>query len=231
MHNRKPTGPLDPSQPMPPNTGVSGGPSWFANKKSLWKALCMPLCMYSVLMLIYGYKYKAGFSLKSGSLFSWHPFLMVLGFITMAGNAALIKKTKGLENTLIHGNLMSGAIIAAFLGWYAIYDTKVSFNRLKDFNEKSLHGQLGIAVMIGYLFVGIGGFVALHPTYGMDSLKSSTTFRMFHRLIGRSLTALAWYSCVLGARSATLMLGIPNDSFSYAYVEAPLLIMGFLTLL
>ena len=36
--------------------------------------------------------------------FSWHPLGMVVAFVTLAGNAALIKKVKGYDNTKIHGS-------------------------------------------------------------------------------------------------------------------------------
>ena len=157
---------------------------------------------------------------------------MVLGFITLAGNAVLIKQTKGLPNMVLHGNLMSGAIICAFLGWYAIYDSKVANNRLKDFSEKSLHGQLGIFVMVTYLLVGFGGALAFHPNYGITSIKSSpynSTIRLFHKVLGRFLTALAWYTCVLGARMSYAKY--TSSPSSYLWLEAPLLAIGLLVLL
>ena len=206
-----------------------------------FKALVGPLLAYSLLVLYTalpmfdGGKSMIGAGLtsfSSGKLFSWHPFLMVLGFITLAGNAAIIKQTKGKENMVMHGNFMSGAIIFAFLGWYAIYDTKVFNKRLMPLTEKSLHGQLGIFVMVMYLVVGMGGSLAFHPDFGLASIKSSpynSTFRLIHKWSGRFLTALAWYTCVLGARKSYAVY--TKEPSSYLWLEAPLLIIGLLVLL
>ena len=239
------------------NTNGSGNPipvpaasvATTATETSRWsgtfKLLVGPLLMYSVLVGVCGLQsvgvFGKGYHLmsdkaKDTTIFSWHPFLMVLSFITLAGNAALIKKTKGLDNMRLHGNLMSGAIICAIIGWWAIYDTKIFKNgKVNDFLNKSPnHGIWGIIVILGYLFVGFGGFLAFHPEYGLSSLKSNQTLRLIHKWSGRVLTALAWYCCTTGCRmsfSKYLSVNGAQIPTTYLCLELPLIIIGYFVLI
>lgn len=58
-----------------------------------------PLICYGVIAL--GFMHYSQYT-----LFSFHPFFMIVGFICFAGNAILIKKIGGYENTKFHGYLM-----------------------------------------------------------------------------------------------------------------------------
>jgi Eukaryotic cytochrome b561 len=82
--------------------------------------------------------------------------------------------------------------VAAF-GWYVIYSNKELYGRP---HLITTHGQLGAAVIIGYLLLGVFGAFALNPDWGI--FKGNTTVRLAHKLGGRVLTALAWLSSVLG---------------------------------
>jgi hypothetical protein len=82
------------------------GSSSVEYQRSLFYVARWPLLLYGVVAAIYLYQSNFRF-------FSWHPFFMVISFISLAGNAALIKKIGGYENTKIHGYMMWGAIIFA----------------------------------------------------------------------------------------------------------------------
>lgn len=56
--------------------------------------------------------------------FSWHPFLMSVGFIGMMGSASMIKKLGGYTNTKLHGILASLGSMMAMGGFYVIYTNK-----------------------------------------------------------------------------------------------------------
>jgi hypothetical protein len=129
----------------------------------------------------------------SWTWFNWHPLMMLVGFVAMAGNAALIKKIGGYENTKMHGYLMSACIAVTSFAWYVIYSNKEMYNKA---HLMTIHGKLGAAIMVGYFGVGIFGAVALHPDFGI--LKTNKSLRLMHKLGGRLLTALAWVCCVLG---------------------------------
>eukprot|EP01083_Nonionella_stella_P133024 404463_1 len=47
--------------------------------------------------------------------FSYHPFLMVFGFVGMMGSSALTKKLGGYANTKLHGILASSGLVMALL--------------------------------------------------------------------------------------------------------------------
>ena len=135
----------------------------------------------------------AGKSTFNWTWFNWHPFLMLLSFVSVSANAALIKKIGGYENTKMHGNLMWVATFLATFAWYVIYSNKEMYGKQ---HLLSIHGKLGAGVMIGYFGVGIAGGVLLHPDFGI--MKTNQTFRFIHKWAGRVLTALAWACCVLG---------------------------------
>ena len=100
--------------------------------------------------------------------FQWfhlHPLLMLLGFITAAGNAVTLKKIGGLANTRLHIYLMSVTWVFALLGGYVIYTDKEMANKL---HLTSLHGQIGAAVLTGlFLYQTPTGFYFLHPDTGI----------------------------------------------------------------
>ena len=154
----------------------------------LYNNLKGPLVLYSIAAA--GYVYSL-----SGKWvwFHWHPLCMLLGFVALAGNASLIKKIGGYENTKTHGIMMSAAIAVSSFAWYVIYSNKEMMGKA---HLMTLHGKLGFLVMISYFGIGIVGALALHPDFGM--LKTNKTIRFAHKWAGRVLTALAWACCVLG---------------------------------
>jgi len=119
--------------------------------------------------------------------FSYHPLATAIGFITLAGNATLIKKIGGLVNTRLHGFLMLSASAAGALGWYVIYRNK---EIAKKPHLTSIHGKLGVAVLLIYFGIGIAGAVALNPDWGF--LRTNQNFRKVHKIAGRVATAAAW---------------------------------------
>jgi hypothetical protein len=129
--------------------------------------------------------------------FSWHPMCMLLAYVSLAGNAALIKKIGGYENTKTHGYMMSGAIALASLGFYVIYSNKEMFGKP---HFMSIHGKLGVTVLALYFAIGAFGAIALHPDFGI--MKTNKTLRTVHKFAGRTATATAWFCCVLGKSAA-----------------------------
>ncbi len=125
--------------------------------------------------------------------FSWHPLAMIVSFILLASNAALIKKIGGYNNTKLHGYLMATAIALALFGWYVIYSNK---EMSKKQHVTTLHAKLGVGVLLGYIGLGLFGAVALDPAWGV--FKTNKTFRAIHKFAGRAMTAGAWVVCVLG---------------------------------
>ena len=83
--------------------GPPGGPG---------QVLAVPLLLFGLgLAAYYEFVHKT-----AGSWFCHHPSSMLTAFVALAGNAALIKKKGGYENTKMHGNVMSLATALALFG-------------------------------------------------------------------------------------------------------------------
>ncbi len=153
-----------------------------------YKLLRGPLLVYAILAGLY-----TSYSTNRWNWFSWHPIAMTLAFVAFAGNAALIKKMGGYDNTKTHGTLMFLSVLLGLFGWYVIYTNKEMYGKPHLY---TLHGKLGAAACLGYLGLGVVGTIALNPDFGI--LKTNKIVRFAHKWGGRALTALAWYVCVLG---------------------------------
>ena len=164
---------------------------------------------------------------------------MVIAFVSLAGNAALIKKIGGAVNTRLHGytrklsykysevicvfilgSLMSAATALAGFAFYVIYSNK-GINHKKHLT--TVHGKLGAAVLVGYTGLAIAGAVALHPDFGV--LRTNKTVRAIHKWGGRFLTAAAWFVSVLG------FITMQKSLVQRVAFGAPLLVGGFYVLL
>mmetsp|Transcript_8105 Transcript_8105/g.8258 ORF Transcript_8105/g.8258 Transcript_8105/m.8258 type:complete len:210 (+) Transcript_8105:18-647(+) len=182
---------------------------------SLFSHLRWPVVAYGILFGLYA-------ALLPGKWiwFSYHPLCMMVSFVSLAGYAALIKKVKGAENTRIHGYVMSAATLLAAFGYYVIYSNK-------EINHKThlttLHGKLGVLVLVNFLCFSIVGGVLLHPDWGL--LKTNKTIRTFHKWGGRAFTATAWACSVLGFITMQKSLALQ------IVFGLPLLIGGFYVLL
>ena len=152
--------------------------------------------------------------------YSYHPISMISSFVALAGNAVLMKKIGGYENTKKHGYLMVAATLLAIFGWYVIYSNK---NIQKKKHLTSIHGKIGMFVILGNLSLAMMGAVALNPDWGF--LKTNKRFRLVHKLSGRAITAAAWLSCALG------FMTIEKDFYYRAAFFVPLIGMAYFVLL
>ena len=152
--------------------------------------------------------------------YSWHPISMISSFVALAGNAVLIKKIGGYENTKKHGLLMLTATVLAIFAWYVIYSNK---NIQGKKHLTSSHGKFGMFVIVGNLSMAAVGAVALNPDWGF--LKTNKRFRSIHKFSGRAMTAAAWISCALG------FMTIEKNIYYRGAFFVPLLGMAYLVLL
>lgn len=186
--------------------------------KKVFGYMTVPIILYSFIAGIAAALY--GFQAKEWTWFSWHPFCMMIAFVCIAGNAALIKKIGGYSNTKLHGNLMFvGAIIAGF-GWYVIYRSKEMRGKQ---HLTSTHGQLGFAVLVGNIGLFLFAFAALHPDWGV--LRTNKLIRFVHKWGGRSIITASWVTCVLG------FLPMQQDLTYRVLFAAPMVIGGLFILL
>ena len=76
---------------------------------------CAVLLLTNVLVGRSRYEYD-----KEMSWFAHHPASMLVAFVALGGNAALIKKKGGYTNTKMHGNVLSLALSIALFGTYVL---------------------------------------------------------------------------------------------------------------
>mmetsp|Transcript_16076 Transcript_16076/g.26245 ORF Transcript_16076/g.26245 Transcript_16076/m.26245 type:complete len:193 (+) Transcript_16076:138-716(+) len=134
-------------------------------------------------------------ALKSGSWswFSWHPLCMMLALFPCVINAVMVKKIGGLENTRVHGTLMTLASGLMLFGFYVIHSNKELMGKE---HYTTYHGKLGVFLVICFFSGGIVGFATLSPDYG--KMKTDKNVRLFHKYWNRLLILLGWLACVSG---------------------------------
>mmetsp|Transcript_12053 Transcript_12053/g.14945 ORF Transcript_12053/g.14945 Transcript_12053/m.14945 type:complete len:223 (-) Transcript_12053:1626-2294(-) len=153
--------------------------------------------------------------------FSWHPFLMVLGFIGMTGTAAVTKKLGGYKNTKLHGILASLGVFMAAGGLYVIYHNKEIHGKE---HLSSTHAIFGVVTMAGVIMVMLAGGIFLHPDFGVD--KTNSTIRFAHKWFSRSVMLLAWVTCYLGLRKH-----LTDEPAIMALFIVPLVVFAPMTLI
>ena len=151
--------------------------------------------------------------------YSWHPISMISSFIALAGNAVLIKKIGGYENTKKHGYIMVAATILAVFGWFVIYSNK---NMQGKKHLTSIHGKFGMLVITLNFALAAMGAVALNPDWGF--LKTNKNFRSIHKFFGRAITTAAWLSCAFG------FMTVEKDVYRRFAFFLPLLGMAYYVL-
>ena len=129
----------------------------------LTKKFIVVVAAYVLYSLVAGFKMALLPTGKGWRLFSWHPFLMVLGVIGMIGVSLSTKKLGGYKNTKMHGILAITGLLMAFGGLYAIYRNK---NLHGKPHFKSVHAVLGIITLSGMTFSMLAGLIFLHPDFG-----------------------------------------------------------------
>ena len=173
----------------------------------------IPLVLFSIIASVYSSYVIMGYKWM---WFSYHPSSMIISYVAMAGNAALIKKIGGYDNTKKHGMIMVVATLLASFAFYVIYSNKIKQNK---HHFTTLHGKVGLAVVLGYIGLGLFGAVGLNPDWGYFRMHKQ--LRAVHKFSGRFVTMLAWYCCVLGYSTMEkdiMMQGlfaVPLLGFSY----------------
>jgi len=155
-----------------------------------------------VVLLLAGF--VAYFSFSNGiSLFSWHPPLMVIGFLLLMTEAIMVFSndrafTQKLDNKNrldFHGLLQVTAGIFIGLGFLAIYYTKVQFDRP---HYETTHGNIGYMACICSLGASTGGLLA---RYGGKLKLPVNLIKIVHATFGTLSYSLALSALCLGLNS------------------------------
>jgi hypothetical protein len=153
--------------------------------------------------------YYGKFDLLGASWFPWHPLCMVVAFLITPVAAIVYKSPKhgggGKENTIMHGNLMTGAALVGSAGWYVEHLSKEAQGKA---HITSYHAQAGLVCLFFFIVGSIGSYMALHPDTG--SLKTNTTVRKTHKLSLRAAIALAFVTILTGFSTivSTALVGV-----------------------
>ena len=168
---------------------VEGKDSKMAEARTLLFSVGPALAIFTLVATVYVSYMKMG----GWKWFSYHPAAMLVAYVGIAGNATLLKKVGGKENTQLHGLAMGACAVLAAFGWYVIYTNK---NMSSKPHNTTWHAWLGVVVLVGYMSMAPVSWLAFNPTSGF--LRRHGTARLIHKWVGRALTVAAWLSCALG---------------------------------
>lgn len=190
------------------------GPSISTNKH---RALSVAFAFYTIIV---GRMVSTQPQGAKWSFFSWHPFLMVTGFVGLMGIGAVTKKLGGYSNTKLHGILASLGLMSALGGLYVIWKNKELHGKE---HITTLHAWMGIVTIVSAFGPSIVGAVFLHPDFGID--KTNQQFRFAHKWFGRLVISSAYITGYLGLRHMT------SDIWVLLTYAVPLLVLGPMALL
>ncbi|CAK9291176.1 unnamed protein product [Gordionus sp. m RMFG-2023] len=146
-------------------------------------------------------KFKGGLAWQSdpSKEFNYHPLFMVIGFIFLNMEAALIYRAfrdmRKPKLKLIHGAINAGALIFSGIGLKAVFDSH-NLNKPPFPNLYSLHSWLGIITTIMFgLQLLFGAAMFLIPSSPMNLRK---LYLPFHTYFGAAMYVMAVASCLMG---------------------------------
>jgi Eukaryotic cytochrome b561 len=158
---------------------------------TMYRTLVTALLLYSVGVGYWVAVVKQNYKWKDP--FSYHPFFMTIGFVGCMGIGAVTKKLGGYTNTKLHGIFASVGFFCSVGGFYAIYKNKNLWERP---HFTSIHGKMGLALLLATIPAMLAGGVFLHPDWGID--KTNKTYRKIHKQFSRSIIAAAWLTAIYG---------------------------------
>ncbi|RNA36289.1 cytochrome b561 domain-containing 2 [Brachionus plicatilis] len=145
----------------------------------------------------------AFFSLPGSSLFSWHPFLMTIGYVgflfqailVFSKESSLFSGVKHKNKVTLHWILNALGVFSILVAYAAIYYHKEEIERP---HFKSWHGTIGIFT-IGYTVIQ---FIAGHNltifNFFIRKFVKYQSLCMYHATSGTFLYVLACVSISLG---------------------------------
>jgi hypothetical protein len=135
----------------------------------------------------------------NGWKFSWHPVLMVSGFVLFMGEALLAYRLLPFDHAVqkrIHFVLHSIALMCASIALWAII-TYHSDNDIPHFYN--IHSILGLMTFVLYTAQWIVGVVTmLRPGKPLFSDATRAALMPYHKYVGMLLFCLCWFSMLTG---------------------------------
>ncbi|KAK9106509.1 hypothetical protein Syun_022520 [Stephania yunnanensis] len=183
----------------------------------------------TILLLVWLLRFRGGINLESDDsdlVFNAHPFLMVFGFIFMAGEAIMAYRMIPAEQNVqkfVHMALHLVAITLGIVGIYAVF----KFHRMSEIdNMFSLHSWLGMITFCLYGLQWLFGFLIFWFPRASD--VSRHRIRPWHMFFGRVLLYLAIVTAETGLmEKATLtQLEVGSESRLMNFTGLFILLFG-----
>ncbi|KAI9091087.1 hypothetical protein K1719_028357 [Acacia pycnantha] len=152
-----------------------------------------------VLVLVWNIHFRGGLAWESSNkslIFNIHPVLMLIGLITIGGEAIISYKALPLKKEvkkLIHLVLHAIAIALGIIGIYCAFKYH---NESGIANLYSLHSWLGIGVIVLYFIQWLYGFVTFFFPGGSQLVRQGSL--PWHVLVGIIVYVLAVGTATLG---------------------------------
>ncbi|XP_077230205.1 putative ascorbate-specific transmembrane electron transporter 1 [Tasmannia lanceolata] len=169
------------------------------------------------LVLVWVLHFRGGLALKSenkGKIFNMHPFLMLVGFIFVSGEAIIAYKTIPVTRKtqkFIHMKLHLIALLLGILGIYAIFQFQ---SDLGIPNMRTLHSWLGMGTICLFALQFLFGFLSFwYP-------RAATPARLipWHYFGGMVIFLMAICSAETGLMDAFKSLGLGLEFNAESYI-------------
>jgi cytochrome b561 len=129
----------------------------------------------------------------SAPLWFWHGLCMTIAILLLMIPGILVRQIKGKLNTKIHGILSFLSLLVQILGFSLIYRSKENRNKS---HFTSVHGQLGVSVLLINAVFTVISFVWFEPDYRL--FQPNWYMKMSHKWGGRLLACFFLYVMWLG---------------------------------
>ncbi|KAK4571650.1 hypothetical protein RGQ29_030172 [Quercus rubra] len=152
-----------------------------------------------VFVLVWTLDFRGGFAWEATDkslIFNLHPFLMLVGFIIIGGEAIISYKSLPLRKNvkkLIHMVLHAIALVLGILGIYTAFKYH---NESGIANLYSLHSWLGIGIIVLYGIQWLYGFLVFFYPGGTIGLRSDSV--PWHVVFGLTVFTLAVGNAAIG---------------------------------
>lgn len=171
-----------------------------------------------VLMIIWNYNYRGGFSWSSEPAlqFNWHPLLMTIGMVFLYANGMLIYRTQRNVNKrrlkLFHGGTMVTVFLLTIIAQVAVFSFH---NKMNIPNLYSLHSWVGLSAILLFVCQYIAGLTSfLYP--GIKA-PLRAAYLPIHVYFGTAGFVAVIASCLLGLTEKILFVDSKKvDAEKYA---------------
>lgn len=172
------------------------------------------------------------YKLNDGSLFSWHPMLMSVGFLALMAQGIMraidFRRVTGEARTsriFTHSALQNLGIVCSLGGFAAIYMNK---NKLGYPHFVSPHAKVGLAAVILAVGASVGGAFAFKRLGLFDLLPRSVqgVIKQRHRQFGFVTFLLGLVVAFFGVSYPNMNKGAYTTAWQAGIVALGLVVVG-----